>query len=113
MSKLTVQGAQLVCTQGKAPCALIVPAPPVTGESHVAANIFDNVPNVNIPGFSVCTAIGIPKPCKPAFPGPWAPGSPNVLIRGKPALRNDCKLQCAIGGTVSIVLPGQATVNLN
>lgn len=113
MPKLTVKGAQLVCNKGSAPCALNVLPPPVAGENNSAANIFDKVPSVNIPGFVVCTAKGKPQPCKPAFPAPWAPGSPNVLVRDKPALTDNSKLQCAIGGTVSIVKPGESTININ
>lgn len=113
MSKLTVQGAILTCNQGKTPCVLNVVSPQVLGENHNAANILDKTPGVNIPGFSVCTATGLPAPCSPSFPAPWVPGAPNVLLRNAPALRDDSKLQCAIGGTVSITFPGQTTIDLN
>lgn len=89
------------------------------------ATIMDNIPMVNIPPFGMCSSMAnptvaaataaalgalTPMPCIPVFPAPWAPGSPTVLIGGKPALNNSCKLMCAYGGTVSVTNP--ATTNI-
>lgn len=101
-----------MCTQGSAPCTLKIPTPLVQGENHPTATIQDRIPGVNIPGFGTCSATGVPKPCAPAFPAPWAPGSPTVLVHSIPALQNTDKLVCAIGGVVSINYPGQATADL-
>ena len=43
--------------------------------------------------------------------GAWVPGSPTVLIGGKPALNNSSKLMCAYG-TISIVNPSVTTVQV-
>lgn len=111
MPQQVVHGAILACTAGGAPCPFNVIPPQVLGESKPAANIADHVPGMNVPGFGAC-AITL-SPCAPALPAPWAPGSPNVLIRGLPAVRNIDKLNCMIGGVISVVAPGQATVIVN
>jgi hypothetical protein len=47
----------------------------------------------------------------PATPVPWAPGSPTVLIGGKPALNSTSKLMCAyLGGVIQIQMPAALTV---
>lgn len=111
MPNQAVHGAILKCSAGASPCALCVFDPRVTGENKPAANIADHLPGVNVPGFSACSiTLG---PCAPALVTPWAPGSPNVLVRGLPAVRNIDKLNCMVGGVISIVSPGQATVIVN
>jgi uncharacterized Zn-binding protein involved in type VI secretion len=85
----------------------------------------DNVPLLNIPSFGMCTSLAnpmvaaataaalgvlVPMPCIPVPVAPWVPGSPTVMIKGFPALNNDSKCQCAYGGTIAIVMPGQMTV---
>lgn len=112
MPKLTVDGATLICSKGTAPCILKVPIPLVQGENHPVATIQDRIPGMNIPGFTLCTATGDPKPCAPSFPGPWAPGAPTVLVHGIPALQHTDTLTCAQGGVVSITYPGQTMADL-
>ena len=118
-------GAAITCTFGMAPSVLnVLPAARVMSNMALAT-IMDNIPMVNIPPFGMClsmanptvaaataAALGAltPMPCIPVFPAPWAPGSPTVLIGGKPALNNSCKLMCAYGGTVSVTNP--ATTNI-
>lgn len=118
-------GAAITCTFGMAPSVLnVLPAARVMSNMALAT-IMDNIPMVNIPPFGMCqsmanptvaaataAALGVltPMPCIPVFPAPWAPGSPTVLIGGKPALNNSCKLMCAYGGTVSVTNP--ATTNI-
>ena len=34
------------------------------------------------------------------------------MINNKPALNNTSKCQCAYGGTISIITPGEFTVNV-
>lgn len=110
MPQQVTLAAQLVCTMGTAPSALIVAVPTVTGENKPAANIMDYVPITNIPPFGTCNiltaaALGVPTPCVPAIPAPWTPGSPTVMIRNMPALNNTCTCTCAIGGAISITNP--------
>ena len=53
-----------------------------------------------------------PMPCVPVTTAPWVPGSVTVMIAGKPALNNSCKLMCQWGGVISINVAGQATTNV-
>lgn len=126
MSQHVVAGAQLLCTFGVAPAALVVaPLNAVTAGGTPAATIQDNKPMVNIPPFGMCTslsnpqvasataaALGVltPMPCIPAIPAPWAPGSPTVQIGGQPALNATSILNCAYGGVIRPLSPGQFTV---
>jgi hypothetical protein len=90
-----------------------------------AANIQDQVPFLNIPGFIMCTslanpavasataaALGVltPMPCTPVIPAPWAPGSATVQIGGMPALNSTSTLSCAYAGVITVTFPGQTTV---
>ncbi len=127
MAQQVVMGAQLMCSFGVAPSALVVTPENVTNANKVpAATIMDNVPMKNIMPFGMCTtlsnpqvaaatsaALGVltPQPCIPVTSAPWAPGSPTVMIKNKPALNNTCKLMCNWGGVISVVKAGQATVN--
>ena len=111
MALLVVHSAVLVCTAGSSPCSFIVPPPSVQGEKKPAANIGDHISGTNVPTFGAC-AITLAT-CVPALPAPWAPGSPNVILRKLPALRNIDTLSCAIGGTISVASPGQGTVHVN
>jgi hypothetical protein len=111
MAQLVTMGAQLVCTSGTAPSALIVAVPLVTGEVKPVANIMDHIPIANIPPFGTCNvltaaAAGVPTPCVPATAAPWTPGSPTVMVRNMPALNNISKCTCTIGGMISITNPG-------
>lgn len=118
-------GAMLSCTFGMAPSTLnVLPAARVMSNMPMAA-ITDNIPLVNIMPFGMCNcpanptvaaataaAMGVltPMPCIPVIPAPWFPGSPTVLVGGKPALNNSCKLMCAYGGVIQIGNPG--TINI-
>lgn len=125
MGLLVVNGAMLKCSFGTAPSSMVVmPASQVLSPTP-AATIMDNVPMMNIMPFAMCTtvsnpqvasataaALGVltPMPCIPNTTAPWAPGSPTVLIGGKPALNNSCKLMCMWGGVIEVTYPGQTTV---
>lgn len=120
-------GAVMTCTFGMTPSVLtVLPAARVMSAMPLAT-IMDNIPLVNIPPFGMClsmanptvaaataAALGIltPVPCMPVFPAPWTPGSPSVLIGGKPALNNSCKLMCAYGGSISITSPGTTNIQV-
>ncbi len=120
-------GASLACSFGMAPSVLnVLPAARVMSAMPLAT-IMDNVPMVNIMSFGMCSslanptvaaataaALGVltPMPCIPVIAGPWTPGSPTVLIGGKPALHNSCKLMCAYGGVIQITNPGTTNIQI-
>ena len=128
MGQQVVMGAMLQCSFGAAPSSLVVtPENKVMSSSMPAATIMDNVPMKNIMPFVMCSslanptvasattaALGVltPMPCVPVIAAPWAPGSPTVLIGGKPALNNSCKLMCNWGGVIQINVAGQVTENV-
>lgn len=125
MSFCVCGGAMLTCSFGMAPSVMnVLPAARVVSNMPLAT-IMDNIPMVNIMPFGMCqspanptvaaataAAMGVltPMPCIPVIPGPWVPGSPTVLIGGKPALNNTCKLMCAYAGVIQITNP--ATTNI-
>lgn len=117
--------AAITCSFGMAPSVLNVLPVARTVSNTPLATIMDNVPMVNVMPFGMCQSLAnpavasataaamgtlTPMPCIPVIPGPWAPGSPTVLIGGKPALNNSCKLMCAYGGVIQITNP--ATTNI-
>ena len=117
----------LACSFGMAPSTMnVLPAARVMSAMPLAT-IMDNVPMVNIMPFGMCSslanptvasataaALGVltPMPCVPVIAGPWAPGSPTVLIGGKPALNNSSKLMCAYGGVIQISNPGTTNIQV-
>lgn len=118
-------GANLQCSFGAAPSALMVlPANRVMAGAP-AANIMDNKPMLNIMPFGMCNcpanpmvaaataaALGVltPMPCIPVTAAPWMPGSPTVMVGGMPSLQNSSKLMCNWGGVIQVLMPGQMTV---
>lgn len=128
MGQLVVNGAMLQCSFGAAPSTLtIIPKNLANGGGGPAANIMDNIPNVNILPFGTCSSLAnptvasataaasgvlTPMPCIPVTTAPWAPGSPTVMIKGMPALNNSSKCLCTWAGVISINVAGQFTVNV-
>lgn len=123
MGQAVVMGAMLQCPFGLAPSTLVVPptARVMVGGAP-AATVMDNVPIMNIPPFGMCQSLAnptvaaataaafgalTPMPCVPVLPAPWTPGAPRTLIGGKPALATGSVCQCAWGGTIQVVNPGQ------
>lgn len=120
-----VNTAQLACSQGTAPSALVVlPVNRVFSGNQPAANIMDHKPMVNVLPFGMCRSLAnptvaaatsaaqgvlTPMPCVPNTPAPWTPGATTVLLANAPSLDNTCKLACVWAGTISVVSPGQAT----
>ena len=127
MSFCVCGGAMLTCSFGMAPSVLnVLPVARVVSNTPLAT-IMDNVPLVNVMPFGLCqnpanpavaaataAAMGVltPMPCIPVIPGPWIPGSPTVLIGGKPALNNTCKLMCAYGGVIQITNPAPTNIQV-
>lgn len=119
-----VNTATLMCTMGIGPSTFVVtPENRVLSGNQPAANIMDFVPMKNIMPFPLCNApanptviaataakagVATPAACTPVTM-PWTPGATTVLLGNMPALDNTCKCQCAWGGTISVVNPGQAT----
>ena len=120
-------GAMLNCSFGMTPSVMnVLPAARVMSKMALAT-VMDNIPMVNIMPFGMCrslmnptvaaataAAMGTltPMPCIPLIPAPWVPGSPTVLIGGKPALNNSCQLNCAHGGIISINNPGTMNIQV-
>jgi hypothetical protein len=115
MAILVAAGAQLMCSFGTGPSPLaVIPAGHNVLAPPPLATIVDIVPGTNIVPFKMCTsptnpavvAARAPVPCTPAIPAPWKPPS-NVLISGVPALDQKATCQCALGGVIAVVSPGQ------
>ncbi len=125
MSLAVCNGAMCQCTFGMAPCSLVVSnVTNVVASNMLVATIMDYT-QANLPTFGMCSsmanpmvaaataaALGVltPQPCMPVIPAPWAPGSPTVLVGGKPALTNSSKAMCAYGGVIQLTYPGQNTM---
>ncbi len=122
MGLLVCNGAQLMCSFGVAPSPLVVLPQKKVMTTLPEATIMDNIPMTNIMPFGMCSslanptvaaataaALGVltPQPCVPLIPAPWAPGLPKLLVGGVPAIDNTCKLNCAYGGVIQILNPGQ------
>lgn len=128
MGQLVCMGAMMQCTFGAAPATLnVTPENMTNATSKPAATIMDHVPGKNIPPFGMCSSLAnpqvaaatsaasgvlTPQPCIPNTISPWLPGSPTVLIKGKPSLNNSSKLMCLWAGVISINFAGQVTVNV-
>ena len=120
-------GAVMTCTFGMAPSTLnVLPTAQVVSAMPLAS-IADTIPFVNIMPFGMCqsmanpmvaaataAAMGVltPMPCIPVPAGPWAPGVPQVLVGGNPAVNDQCKLTCADGGKKQFTNYGCQTVQL-
>ncbi len=125
MAQQVVNGAQLQCSMGAAPSALVVlTANKVNCGNVPAANIMDHVPNTNIMPFGMCkaptnptvaaattAAAGVltPQPCVPATSSPWTPGAATVKLGNQPALDSTSKCMCEWAGVIQITKPGQTT----
>lgn len=115
----------ILCSFGATPAMFSALAPQTLAGPTPAGTVMDFVPFANVGPFALCSslanpavatatsaALGVltPMPCTPVIVGPWKPGSPTVLVQGKPALTNVSTCQCAYGGVITVSAPGQATV---
>lgn len=123
MANPAVQTAMCTCVFGAAPCPLTVSSQQTVKTSGmVQASVMDN----KLPTFGMCSnpanpaviaataaKLGVfsPAPCVPAIHAPWVPGTPTVLVCGKPLLNNTSKLMCAYGGVIQISMTPAVTVN--
>ncbi len=120
-------GAMCSCSFGVAPSSFVVTPENKTVSSMPLATIMDNVPMKNIMPFGMCSsmanpqvaaataaAMGVltPMPCIPVITAPWTPGSPTVVIAGKPVLNQSSKLVCNWGGVIQINAPGCTNIQV-
>jgi hypothetical protein len=104
---------KIACTGCPIPNSLIVTSQPAAlNESAQRATIADCAPMVNIMPFGPCAFTPAPPspsggPCIPKPVGMWKPGSTTTLVANIPALRQTDTLQCASGGTIMVIFPGQ------
>ena len=126
MGNAAVMNALCQCTFGVAPSPLIVTSQAtVMAQNFLMATIMD-MPKLPMT-FGMCSspanptvaaataaALGVltPMPCIPACAAPWAPGSPTVIVGGKPALNNSSKCICSYGGVISINMTPAMTVQI-
>jgi hypothetical protein len=100
----------------------------VLAENKVLVCSNNTVPNVNITPFGMCSsmanpavssataaAMGVltPQLCTPMIVGTWMPFSATVLVGGKPLVKTDATVNCTYAGVISVVAPGQLSVNTN
>lgn len=126
MGNPAVMTALCQCSFGAAPAPLTV-----TSQSTVVGMNFPVGTIMDIPKppmtFGMCSnpanptvaaataaALGVltPMPCVPACAAPWTPGSPTVLVCGKPALNNSSKCMCSYGGVISINMTPATTIQI-
>lgn len=120
-------GAVCNCSFGAAPSVLTITPENKTTTTMPIATIMDNIPMKNILPFGMCSSLAnptvasataaalgalTPMPCVPVIAAPWTPGSPTVLIAGKPALNNSSKLMCVWGGIIQISSPGTFNIQV-
>lgn len=103
----------IICSGCPKPQPLKVTTNPnVYASSQLCATIMDCAPMVNIKPFGPCAFTPLPPspsggPCIPKPVGTWMPGSAMTYIHSIRSLRQTDTLQCAQGGTISILFPGQ------
>lgn len=126
MGNPAVTTAICQCVFGAAPAPLTVTSQStVTGQNFPAATVMDMpkppmtfgmCSNPANPAVAAATAAALgaltPMPCIPACAVSWAPGSPTVLVEGKPALNNSSKCSCVYGGVISINMTPAMTVQI-
>jgi len=125
MANYVCKGAKLKCSMGsdKSDLGVMHPMKAVKLDGQFMANIQDNKPMMNIMPFGQCKSLANPTvaaataanygklqemPCIPNTTAPWMPGKATVLIKGQPALMDNCKLMCMWAGMIEITDGGQS-----
>jgi hypothetical protein len=109
MVKFVVSTAMLECNLGTAPAPLIADLLNMSiGPGLKVASVRAHVPGVNIFPFGQCIAHNCP--CVPVTPKPWSGGGAGVFFGSSEALSSSGKLQCTIGGIITVSDPGQHSV---
>lgn len=123
MANYVCNGAKTKCSMGDSPSTLmILPERKIQLDGQFMANIMDFKPMTNIKPFGMCrslvnptvaaaTAANLgrlqPMPCIPNTTSPWVQGETGVLLKGQPALLDNCKLQCMWAGMIELTNDGQ------
>lgn len=116
-----INNALLQCNQGTLPCPLtVVTNLKVKVTQQLAATINDHSP-ASIKTFGLCrspgnpafAATGVPQPCTPTIPAPWAPPCKKTIIMSQPALADNAKCFCVFAGEISVSFPGQELVEVS
>lgn len=127
MAIAVVDGANITCPFGVNPISTLgaLPTSMVQLGGKPVATIMDTAPGLNIRPFGMClslanpitasqtaAALGVltPGTCVPTIVGPWSPGALTVMAGTFPALDNSSMCNCAYGGVITVVVPGQFTV---
>ncbi len=125
MGFLVSEGAVVSCIFGEVPTPLVIEPLSMVFSGGPSASIVDMIPFANIEPFGMCITPSNPEvaaiiasslgtvdmfPCIPVPVAPWLPGADTVLLGGIPALTDDCLLECAWGGIITIDEPGQFSV---
>jgi Domain of unknown function (DUF4280) len=112
-------GAKLKCSLGSKPCTFSASGADVSATG--AAGVVTDVAVANVPSFGLCTsganpavaaASGTPQPCVPVLT-PWTPGAAHVTIGEVAALDESSQCNCAWGGVVTVMSPGQSSVSVS
>ena len=108
------------CSFGLAPGTLMVlPAKMINAGNMPVLNMTEFSPFVNILPFGMCTspanpavaaAMGAPMPCVPTTIAPWSPPNPKVMFKNIPSVTLSAMCNCAFGGVITMVNPGQQKV---
>lgn len=126
MAVKVVNGATIQCSFGTTPGTLVITPEKQVGVGAIAlATIMDHAPLKNIMPFGLCNtpsnpqvaaatsaALGVltPQPCIPVTTQPWAPGAPQITVRGQAALTQVSTCMCQWGGMITITNAGQTKV---
>jgi len=118
------KGAKLKCSMGSfhSDLNVIQPVGSVCFGDSPMATIMDYKPMMNIMPFGQCKSLANPTvaaataanygrlqemPCLPNIAVPWLNGKMDMLIKGQPALMDNCKCMCMWAGVIEIADDGQ------
>ena len=124
MSNIVVNNGMIKCSFGAIPTPLtVIPEGMsiINGQTQLIGTINCFKPYVNIKPFGLCNSpsnpcgmgkpfVPTPCPCTPIVTSPWSPGSKVTKVNGIPALLKNAKCQCALGGMLSVVMPGEQKI---
>lgn len=128
MATALCTGATMMCSFGVAPASLVVLPTTTIVSGTPTANNTAFAPVVNVPTFGACSslanptvasatsaALGVltPMPCVPMTTAPWLPGPVKTIEGGTPATDQTCTLMCNWGGVITVLNPGQITVQVS
>jgi hypothetical protein len=127
---VVVATAQLACSFGAAPSQLtVLPSGAQVQQAggQLIATIMDHKPQVNIAPFGMCSSLAnpqvaaatsaaqgvlTPQRCIPMTAAPWAPGASTMTVGGMPVLTDPSTCACAWAGQITIVNPGQQSIQV-